>query len=127
MLTVEEYGRIRIAHRDGMSIRPIARWLGYSRRKIRQVLEEAEPRPYTLQQDRPAPRLGPFKPLIEQILAEDEQAPGKQRHTGAKLYQFRRNRFGHGTGCCAHPAKFPITIDLSKPAWAVVKACRTTG
>ena len=98
MLTVEEYGRIRIAHRDGMSIRQIARRFGHSRRKIRQVLEEAEPRPYTLQQGRPAPRLGSFKPLIEQILAEDEQAPGKQRHTAAKLYRRLRDEYGYAGG-----------------------------
>ena len=63
MLTVEDYGRIRIAHRDGMSIRQIARRDGHSRRKIRQVLGESEPRPYTLRQGRPAPRLGPYKAL----------------------------------------------------------------
>ena len=48
MLTVEAYGRIRIAHRDGLSLRQIARRYGHSRRKIRQVLDESEPRPYTL-------------------------------------------------------------------------------
>ena len=71
MLTVEDYCKIRIAHRDGMSVRQIARRFGHSRRKVRQVLEESEPRPYTLQQDRPAPRLGPYKAWIEQILAQD--------------------------------------------------------
>ena len=47
MLKVEDYGRIRRAHRDGMSIREIAQTFGHSRRKIRQALV-AEPRPYTL-------------------------------------------------------------------------------
>jgi transposase len=69
MLTVEEYGRIRIAHRDGMSIRRIARRYGHSRRKIRQVLGESEPCPYTLLKGRPAPRLGLYKALIDAILA----------------------------------------------------------
>jgi len=95
MLTVEEYGRIRIAHRDGMSIRQIARRYGHSRRKIRQVLLESEPRPYTLRQGRPAPRLGPYKALIDQILADDEQAPRKQRHTAAKLYRRLRDEQGY--------------------------------
>ncbi len=81
MLTVEDYGKILLAHRDGMSIRQIARRFGYLRRKVRQVLEDSEPHPYTLQRDRAAPRLGPFKMLIEQILAEDQQAPRKQQHT----------------------------------------------
>ena len=50
------------------------------------MLEKSEPRPYTLQQDQPAPQLGPHKGLIERILAADEQAPCKQQHTAAKLY-----------------------------------------
>ena len=41
MLTVEDYRRIHLAHRDGMSIRAIARTLHHSRRKIRQALQEA--------------------------------------------------------------------------------------
>jgi transposase len=98
MLTVEEYGRIRIAHRDGMSIRQIARRYGHSRRKIRQVLRESEPRPYTLRKERPAPRLGPYRALIDQILADDEQAPRKQRHTAAKLYRRLRDEEGYVGG-----------------------------
>lgn len=38
MLTVEDYGRIRRAHRDGLSIRAIARRLHHSRRKVREAL-----------------------------------------------------------------------------------------
>ncbi len=98
MLTVEEYGRIRIAHRDGMSMRQIARRYGHSRRKIRQALQESEPRPYTLRKGRPAPRLGPYKTLIDQILADDEQAPRKQRHTAAKLYRRLRDEQGYMGG-----------------------------
>jgi DNA replication protein DnaC/transposase len=98
MLTVEDYCNIRIAHRDGMSIRQIARRFGHSRRKVRQALEESEPRPYTLQQDRPAPRLGPYKTLIEQILTEDQQAPAKQQHTAAKLYRRLRDEHGYAGG-----------------------------
>ena len=46
MLTVDDYGRIRRAHRDGMSIRAIARTFHRSRLKIRRVLAKPEPRPY---------------------------------------------------------------------------------
>jgi transposase len=98
MLTVEEYGKIRIAHRDGMSIRQIARRFNHSRRKVREALAESEPRPYTLQQERPAPRLGPYKAWIEQILAQDLQAPRKQQHTAAKLYRRLRDEHGYTGG-----------------------------
>jgi len=47
MLTVDKYTRIRQAHRDGMSIRAIARTFHHSRRKVREVLSNPEPKPYT--------------------------------------------------------------------------------
>ena len=47
MLTVFQYGDIRRAHRDGMSIREIARTFHHSRKKVRQILAEGEPQPYT--------------------------------------------------------------------------------
>lgn len=87
MLTVEDFGRIRRAYRDGESIRSIAQRLGHSRRKVREALREPEPRGYTLQAPRAAPKLGPFVDQIEEILALDEQAPPKQRHTGAQLFR----------------------------------------
>ena len=42
MLTVDDYGNIRLAHRDGMSINEIARTFHHSRRKIRQILAHAQ-------------------------------------------------------------------------------------
>lgn len=87
MLTVDDYGRIRRARRDGMSIRAIARTFHHSRRKIREVLLEPEPRPYTRSREPPAPVLGPFKPIIDQVLATDEEAPPKQRHTAAQIHR----------------------------------------
>ena len=38
MLTVDDFGQIRRAHRDGMTIRAIARTFHHSRRKIRDAL-----------------------------------------------------------------------------------------
>jgi len=93
MLTVEDYGRIRRAHRDGMSIREIARTFHHSRRSVRQALQEAQPRPYTRMREPRAPKLGPFKAVIDQILNADKDAPRKQRHTAAQI--FRRLRDEH--------------------------------
>ncbi len=87
MLTVEDYAKIRWAHRDGMSIREIARRFHHSRRKIREVLQEPEPKGYTRRQPAAAPKLDRVKPIIDQILAEDEEAPRKQRHTAAEIYR----------------------------------------
>jgi transposase len=98
MLTVEDYGRIRRAHRDGLSVRAIARTFHHSRRKIRQVLVEAQPKPYTRTREPRAPKLGPFKATIDQILADDEQAPRKQRHTAAQVFRRLRDEFGYTGG-----------------------------
>lgn len=95
MLTVEDYGVIRRAHRDDMSIRAIARTFHHSRRKVREALAAAEPKGYTRAQEPAAPKLGRFKPVIAQILTEDEQAPRKQRHTAMQIFR-RLQKEPHG-------------------------------
>ena len=87
MLTVEDYARIRRAHRDGLSVRAIARKFHHSRRKVRDALRDAEPRPYTRRKDASAPKLAPMRPVIDQILGDDETAPPKQRHTAAQVFR----------------------------------------
>jgi transposase len=87
MLTVDDYAKIRIAHRDGMSIRAIARTFQHSRRKVREILTSPQPRPYTRTQPKPAPVLGSFHTVIDAVLAADENAPPKQRHTAMQVYR----------------------------------------
>ncbi|HMB07810.1 MAG TPA: IS21 family transposase, partial [Isosphaeraceae bacterium] len=94
MRTVDDYARYRTAHRDGMTIRQIARTFHVSRRKVREALASPEPRPSTRTQPPPAPVLGPFTALIDQVLRDDRDAPPKQRHTAAQL--FRRLQDEHG-------------------------------
>jgi transposase len=81
-----------------MSIRQIARTFHHTRRKIRQVLADSEPRPYTRTDDRPAPVLGPFHPVIDQILIDDEAAPPKQRHTAAQVFRRLRDEHDYAGG-----------------------------
>jgi transposase len=94
VVTVDDYGAIRRARRDGMTIRQIARQFGHSRKTVRHALTHAEPHPQPLTRNRPAPKLGPFQAIIDQILIDDEAAPPKQRHTAAQV--FRRIRDEHG-------------------------------
>jgi transposase len=98
MLTVDDYGRIRRAHRDGMSIRAIARTFHHSRRKIREVLQTPEPRPYTRTRPPHAPKLGPFHSIIDEILRADEQAPPKQRHTAMQVHRRLVTEHGYRGG-----------------------------
>src|SRR5258708_9013052 len=93
MLTVDNYAKIRLAHRDGLSIREIASTFHHSRRKVREVLAQPQPTPYTRSRPVPAPVLGSFHPAIAAILAADEDAPPKQRHTAMQI--FRRLRDEH--------------------------------
>lgn len=94
MLTVDDYGQIRRAFRDGMSIRDIARTFHHSRAKVPQILREAQPKPYTRTRPPAAPVLGPLHAIIDSILAADEDAPAKQRHTAMQI--FRRLCAEHG-------------------------------
>ena len=98
MLTVDDYGKIRIAHRDGMSIRAIARTFGHSRRKVREVLANAQPTPYTRVKAKPAPVLGSFHTIIDAVLADDENAPPKQRHTAMQLFRRLRDEYHYAGG-----------------------------
>ncbi|HKM54396.1 MAG TPA: IS21 family transposase [Isosphaeraceae bacterium] len=95
VVTVDDYGAIRRAYRDGMSIRQIARQLGHSRRTVRHALTHSDPHPEPLTRNRSAPRLGPFQALIEQILLDDENAPPKQRHTAAQIHRRLRDEQGY--------------------------------
>jgi transposase len=94
MRTVDDFAAIRQAHRDGLSIRQIAKQLGVGRDTVRKALANPQPLPYTRAQPPPAPIFGSFHPLVEAILAADTLAPPKQRHTAAQL--FRRLRDEHG-------------------------------
>ncbi len=96
MLTVDDYGAIRRARRDGKSIRQIAREFGLSRVTIRKALKHPEPVAAT--RNRPAPKLGPFQATIDQILADDESAPPKQRHSAAQVFRPLRDEHGYPGG-----------------------------
>jgi transposase len=96
VLTVDDYGAIRRAYRDGRSIRTSARELGLSRITVRKALKN--PEPVAKVRDRPAPKLGPFRAAIGQILADDESAPPKQRHTAAQVYRRLRDEHGYPGG-----------------------------
>src|SRR5580700_1838969 len=71
MLTVDDYAKIRLAHRDGMSIREIASTFRHSRRKVREILAQPQPAPYTRTKPPPAPVLCCFHQTIDAILVAE--------------------------------------------------------
>jgi transposase len=72
---------------EGWPIRKIARQLEVSRQTVRKVLASpAEPFRYQQRVSRPRPVMGPYLPVIERWLTDDETAPRKQRHTAKRIY-----------------------------------------
>lgn len=88
MIKVEKQEAIRRAFFiEGKSIRAIAREFHCGRPTVRRAIASAEPAQYTLQQPREAPVLGPYKARIDELLAENERLPRKQRYISKKIYE----------------------------------------
>ncbi len=88
MIIVETREQIRQAFfNEGKSKRAIERELGHSRHTIDKALASAEAGRYQLKQLRSAPKLGQFKSLIDQLLAENEHLPRKQHYTGHTMFK----------------------------------------
>jgi DNA-binding transcriptional MerR regulator len=85
MLTVDQFARIRQLRRDGLTIRQIADQLNHSPQTIRKALADPEPAVSRPGAPRAAPVFGPFRGFIDAILAADEAAPRKQRHTAMQV------------------------------------------
>src|ERR1700730_339343 len=87
MLTVDHFARIRQLRRDGLTIREIADQLHHSPKTILKALENPEPVSASPSGPRPAPVFGPFRAFVDEILAADEIAPRKQRHTASQIHR----------------------------------------
>jgi transposase len=88
MLTVTDYARIRYAYYvEKESMKEIERKWGHSYWTIRKALDAPEPLPYQREKAKEAPVLGAYKARIEEMLAENERLPRKQRYTSRKIYE----------------------------------------
>jgi transposase len=88
MISVEKREQIRRAYFiENKTMRAIAKELHCSRDTIKKAIASPEGEPYTLTKERPAPVLGPYTARIDELLAESEQMPRKQRYTGQKIYE----------------------------------------
>ena len=99
MFQVEIYGRVRRAVRvEGRSQRAVAREFGLSRETVRKMLQYAVPPGYQRQQPIKRPKLGPWVGMINAILEDDKQRPGKQRHTAKRIFERLREEHGFTGG-----------------------------
>ncbi|MEU2982040.1 hypothetical protein [Streptomyces hirsutus] len=85
MSKVELYAAIRRDHRSGVSMRELERTHGVTWRTVRKALDSAWPEPRKKLPPR-ATALDPYKPVIDEILRADLDAPRKQRHTVTRIF-----------------------------------------
>jgi transposase len=86
MLTVETVLKVRLAKRDGQSVRKIAKKYRLSRNTVRKYLRGDEVEPRYQRQQQVKPKLGPFLAELEQLLAEDLERPTRERRSALMLF-----------------------------------------
>ena len=85
---VEQFEQIRRDRdREGLSIRGLAVRHGVHRRTVKQALASPVPPAKRSPVGRPAPKLGPYRAVIDGWLEADRDAPRKQRHTAKRIHQ----------------------------------------
>ena len=98
---MEQWAEIRRRVLTGeISKREACREYGLHWQTLKKVLAADEPPPCRPKVPRAKPRLGPFLPVIHQILEADRQAPKKQRHTAERIFQRLRDEHGYA-GCAS--------------------------
>ncbi len=83
---------------DKNSKREACRRFNLSWPTLNKILTHPQPPGYRMQSLRPSPKLGPFLPVIEQILIDDRSAPHKQRHTATRIFHRLRDEHGYRGG-----------------------------
>lgn len=87
MLTMDDINDIITLYKiEGLSLREIARRTGYNFRTVRKYADKADWNDAPLKRKEVDSRLDPLKPVIDQWLEGDLNAPRKQRHTGKRVY-----------------------------------------
>ena len=83
---------------DGESKRSVLRHFKLHWKTLQKILNQPEPPGYQAAKPRAKKKLGPFLPVIEEILKQDEQAPPKQRHTAKRIFERLRDEHGYPGG-----------------------------
>jgi len=87
MITVEDHTAIRTAYfLEEKSQRQIAQESHHARKTIKKLLAATEAQTYQLSVARPAPVLGPYYARLNELVAENERLPSKQRRTLRQMY-----------------------------------------
>jgi transposase len=81
-----------------LSMRQACSEYGLNFRTVRKIVRHPEPPPFRAAAPRARPVLGPYLPIIGQILEDDHHAPPKQRHTARRIYERLRDEHDY-QGC----------------------------
>ena len=99
MKVVDLYARVRRAcHVEGMSRRQAARLFGIDPKTVAKMLRFSVPPGYRRSKPAVRPKLDPLVPMIDQILAQDQSRPRKQRHTARRIFERLRAEHGYTGG-----------------------------
>ena len=83
---------------DGESKRSVQRHYQLHWKTLQKILSQPEPPGYRQSRPRAKTKLGPFLPVIEEILRQDRHAPPKQRHTAKRVFERLRAEHGYTGG-----------------------------
>ena len=88
---------------EGESKRQICREYGIHFRTLQKILTHSSPPGYRLSKPRAKRKIGPFIPVIEEILQKekDDKVKKKQRHTAKRLFDRLRDEYGYDGGYTA--------------------------
>ena len=84
--------KVRLAKRDGQSVRRIAERYRLSRNTVRKYLSSDEVEPRYRRREVVRPKLGPYLEELEQLLAEEAQRPRQERRTALMLFEELQRR-----------------------------------
>ena len=93
MLVVETIAKIRRAHFiQGKSIKQICRELRVSRNTVRKVVRSGATEFSYDRSTQPRPKIDPWRSDLDEMLAENDRQPKRQRLTLVRIYEELRNR-----------------------------------
>lgn len=99
MYAVEVYAAVRrFVFVEGHSRREAARVFGLSRETVAKMCRFSVPPGYVRAQPPRKPKLDPFIPIIDAMLAGDRSAPAKQRHTAKRIWERLKAEHGFAGG-----------------------------
>src|SRR5215203_5430888 len=95
MKIVELYLRVRQSvFVEGRSRRETARLFGIARKTVDKMCAFSAPPGYRRRSPAAKPKLDGFTGIIDQILADDQRMPAKQKHTAKRIFERLRDEYG---------------------------------